>query len=71
MPGCDPSRCVVMFPSEDALLPDQLDLQHLERVVIIDSKWYGLHWGLVLQRMLIAMRSSCHTICGTVSVFRV
>lgn len=28
-----------MFPSEDALLPEQLDLQRTRRVIVIDSKW--------------------------------
>jgi hypothetical protein len=31
-----------MFPCDDALLPDQLDLQQLQRVVILDSKWCGI-----------------------------
>jgi hypothetical protein len=31
-----------MFPCDDALLPDQLDLQQLQRVVILDSKWWGV-----------------------------
>ncbi|WIA08679.1 hypothetical protein OEZ85_008106 [Tetradesmus obliquus] len=39
MPACDPAQCAVMFPSDDALLPDQLNLQQLQRVVILDSKW--------------------------------
>ncbi|KAF6259503.1 hypothetical protein COO60DRAFT_1002407 [Scenedesmus sp. NREL 46B-D3] len=39
MPACDPAACAVMFPCDDALLPDQLDLQQLQRVVILDSKW--------------------------------
>lgn len=41
MPSVDPSRCVVMFPSDDALLPNQLDVKQVERVIIIDSKWCG------------------------------
>lgn len=28
-----------MFPSDDALLPEQLDLQQTQRLIIIDSKW--------------------------------
>ncbi|KAF8072689.1 dtwd1 [Scenedesmus sp. PABB004] len=37
--GVDPARCAVLFPSDDALLPEQLDVAQLDRVVIIDSKW--------------------------------
>jgi len=30
-----------MFPSEDALLPDQLPLEQLKHVILIDSKWWA------------------------------
>jgi len=39
LPQLDPAECVVMFPSEDALLPDQLPLEQLKHVILIDSKW--------------------------------
>jgi hypothetical protein len=39
LPQLDPQRSVVMFPSEDAVLPDLLPMEQLDHVVIIDSKW--------------------------------
>lgn len=39
LPQLDPTRSVVMFPSDDALLPDQLSVEELGHVIIIDSKW--------------------------------
>lgn len=39
MPQLDPSRSVVMFPSDDAVLPDQVAVDALDHVIIIDSKW--------------------------------
>lgn len=39
LPLLDPARSVVMFPSEDALLPEQLPVEQLEHVIIIDAKW--------------------------------
>lgn len=40
LPQLDPTRSVVMFPSDDALLPDQLSEGELGHVIIIDSKWW-------------------------------
>lgn len=39
LPQLDPSRAVVMFPSDDAVLPDQLAVDQMDHVIIIDSKW--------------------------------
>eukprot|EP00879_Flechtneria_rotunda_P021202 GHRR01022335.1.p2 GENE.GHRR01022335.1~~GHRR01022335.1.p2 ORF type:complete len:136 (+),score=51.15 GHRR01022335.1:250-657(+) len=39
LPQLHLSNTVLMFPSDGALLPDQLDLQQLHHVVILDSKW--------------------------------
>jgi hypothetical protein len=39
LPPLDPTRSVVMFPSDDALLPEQLPVEQLEHIIIIDSKW--------------------------------
>lgn len=39
LPQLDPSRSVVMFPSDDAVLPDQVAMDTLDHVIIIDSKW--------------------------------
>lgn len=50
LPELDAAQCVVMFPSDDALLPDQIPLEQLKHVIIIDSKWSvnGL-WSVVVQ----------------------
>lgn len=39
LPQLDPCRAVVMFPSDDAVLPDQVEVDHMDHVIIIDSKW--------------------------------
>jgi hypothetical protein len=39
-PAFDPSRAVVLFPSDDATLVGDLDFSSVERVFIVDSRWW-------------------------------
>lgn len=39
LPALDPATTVVLFPSDDAVTPDQLELQQMQHVVAIDAKW--------------------------------
>jgi hypothetical protein len=55
-PGCEPAEhCVVLFPSDDALLPSEVDPLGVKRVFIIDSRWakakeINVHPGLAGMR---------------------
>jgi hypothetical protein len=40
----DPARCAVLFPSDNALEVEQLEADSIDRLFIIDSRWWVAGW---------------------------
>lgn len=64
LPQLDAGRTVLMYPSEDAVLPEQLALDQLDNVIIIDSKWcvdWQAYNSLTGRPITVWLRMPCHS----------